>query len=44
MTSASSVDIRQFIARRKLGQFQYLVFGLRALIVPMDEFDTQAIG
>ena len=30
MASASSVDIRQFIAQRKLGRFQYLVVGLGA--------------
>jgi len=44
MTTASSVDIAQFIAQRKLGRFQYVVVGLCALIVLMDGFDTQAIG
>jgi AAHS family 4-hydroxybenzoate transporter-like MFS transporter len=44
MTTASSVDITQFIAQRGLGRFQYLVVGLCALIVMMDGFDTQAIG
>ena len=44
MTTASSVDITQFIAQRKLSRFQYLVVGLCALIVLMDGFDTQAIG
>ena len=44
MTSASSVDVRQFIAQRKLGRFQYLVVGLCALMVLVDGFDTQAIG
>lgn len=44
MTTASSIDIPQFIAQRRLGRFQYLVVGLCALIVMMDGFDTQAIG
>jgi len=44
MTTASGVDIAQFIAQRGFGRFQYLVIGLCALIVMMDGFDTQAIG
>ena len=44
MTTASRVDIAQFIAHRRFGRFQYLVVGLCALIVMMDGFDTQAIG
>ena len=44
MTTASSVDVPQFIAQRGLGRFQTMVVALCALIVMMDGFDTQAIG
>jgi len=40
----ATVNVQEFIDRRKLSRFQLRVFALCALIVLVDGFDTQAIG